>query len=161
MKIRNIIMIILALFLVACGVTVSDYDSAIMDGLSKLNLNKPEKAIKAFEKAIQIDPNRADGYLGRANSLNTLGRHKQSLEDYSHALSIDPKLANAYANRGIAYAHLGEIDKAIADYEKALGLDPSIDDKPGFIKRLFDNVPNTDKGIRKHLEVLKKQRQSG
>jgi tetratricopeptide (TPR) repeat protein len=74
-------------------------------------------------------------------------------------LELDPNIANAYANRGIAYAHLGEIDKAIADYEKALALDPKIDDKPGFVKRLFDNVPNTDKGIRRHLEALKKQKQ--
>lgn len=156
---RNIIIVILTLGMVGCGVTVSDYDAAMMDGLSELNLNKPEKAIKAFERAIKIDPKKADGYLGRANSLNTLGRHKQSLEDYNRALAIDPKLANAYVNRGIAHAHLGEIDKAIADYEKALALDPKIDDKPGFVKRLFDNVPNTDKGIRRHLEALKKQKQ--
>lgn len=148
----------MAICVAGCGVAVSEYDSAIMDGISDLNLNQPEKAIKAFERAIKIDPKRAGGYLGRANSLNTLGRYQESLDDYNRALSIDPKLANAYVNRGIAHAHLGKIDKAIADYEKALSLDPKIDDKPGFIKRLFDNVPNSDKGIRNHLEALKKQR---
>jgi tetratricopeptide (TPR) repeat protein len=140
-----------------CGLTVGPYDKAIMDGLSKLNLNKPEKAIQAFERAIEIDPNRADGYLGRANSLNTLGQYQRSIEDYNRALELDPKLANAYVNRGIAHAHLGERKKAITDYEKALALDPKIDDAPGFLKRLFDNVPNTDKGIRRHLEALKQQ----
>jgi tetratricopeptide (TPR) repeat protein len=157
MKIRHIIIVILALGCISCGVTVSDYDAAIMDGLADLKLNKPQKAIEAFERAIKIDAKKAGGYLGRANSLNTLGRHQKSLEDYNRALAIDPTLANAYANRGIAHAHLGEIDKAIADYEKALALDPKIDDKPGFVKRLFDNEPNTDKGIRRHLEALKKQ----
>jgi tetratricopeptide (TPR) repeat protein len=151
-------MVLLIIGLSGCGVTVGDYDKAIMDGISKLNLNKPEKAIKAFERAIDIDPKRSDGYLGRANSLNTLGRHKQSIEDYNRALEIDPELANAYVNRGIAHAHLGEREKAIADYEKALALDPKIDDAPGFLKRLFDNVPNTDKGIRRHLEALKQQK---
>jgi tetratricopeptide (TPR) repeat protein len=150
---------LVACALAGCGVTVSDYDTAIMDGVSDLNLGKPEKALNAFERAIELDPKKPDGYLGRANSLNTMGRHNDSLADYNRALALDPKLANAYANRGIAYAHLGEIDKAIADYEKALALDPKIDDKPGFIKRLFDNVPNTDKGIRRHLEALKKQKQ--
>jgi hypothetical protein len=43
------------------------------------------------------------------------------------------------------------------DYEKGLELDPKIDNKPGFMKRLFSNEPNTDKGIRKHLEYLKQQ----
>lgn len=157
MRIPNIIMLLLIIGLAGCGVTVEDYDKAIMDGLSKLNLNKPEKAIKAFERAIDIDPKRAGGYLGRANCLNTLGQHKRSLEDYDRALEIDPKLANAYVNRGIAHAQLGEREKAIADYEKALALDPKIDNAPGFLKRLFDNVPNTDKGIRRHLEALKQQ----
>ena len=101
MRIPNIIMLLLIIGLAGCGVTVEDYDKAIMDGLSKLNLNKPEKAIKAFERAIEIDPKQAGGYLGRANCLNTLGQHKRSLEDYDRALEIDPKLANAYVNRGI------------------------------------------------------------
>ena len=158
MKMRNIFIILIVLGLAGCGVTVSDYDQAIMDGVSDLNLGKPEKAIKSFERAIAIDPKKPGGYLGRANSLNTMGRYKDCLADYSRALELDPKLANAYANRGIAHAHLGEIDKAIADYEKALALDPKIDDKPGFVKRLFDNVPNTDKGIRRHLEALKQQK---
>lgn len=156
----NIFIIILAFGLAGCGVTVSDYDSAIMDGVSKLNLNNPEKAIKAFERAIKIDPQRPGGYLGRANSLNTMGRYKQSIADYDQALKLDDKLANAYVNRGIAYARLGEKEKAIADYEKALALDPKIDNSPGFVKRLFDNVPNTDKGVRKHLEVLKEKQKS-
>jgi len=159
MKLRNILIIMLIFVVSGCGVTVSDYDSAIMDGLSKINLNQPEKALKSFERAIQIDPKRVDGYLGRANCLNTLGRYEQAIEDYDQVLSIDPKSANAYVNRGIAHAQLGQIDKAIADYEKGLALDPKIDDKPGFVKRLFDNVPNTDKGIRKHLEYLKKQQE--
>lgn len=159
MKMPNIIIILLVIGLAGCGVTVSDYDTAIMDGVSHLNLNKPEKAIKAFEQAIQIDPKRAGGYLGRANSLNTMGKHRQSITDYDKALEIDADLANAYVNRGVAYAQLGENDKAIADYEKALALEPKIDNPPSFIKRLFDNVPNKDKGIRKHLEALKKQQE--
>ena len=157
MRIPNIIIVILIIGLAVCGVTVENYDKAIMDGLSKLNLNKPEKAIEAFERAIKIDPKRSGGYLGRANCLNTLEQYERAIEDYNHALELDPKLANAYANRGIAHAQLGDREKAIADYEKALALDPKIDDAPGFIKRLFDNVPNTDKGIRRHLEALKQQ----
>jgi len=73
------------------------------------------------------------------------------------AIEIDPKLANAYANRGSAYSHLGHYKKAIADYEMALELDPKIDEAPSFMDRLFSNEPNTDKGIRKHLEYLRQK----
>ena len=79
------------------------------------------------------------------------------MADYDRAIAIDPSLANAYVNRGIAHSHLGNLNLAVADYEKGLALDPKIDDPPGIMKRLFDNVPNREKGIRKHLEALKKQ----
>lgn len=147
--------------LAGCGITMSDYEDAIMDGIANLNRGKPQPALESFEKAIELDPDQATGYLGRANALNTMGLWEESLPDYHQALEIDPTLANAYVNRGIAYAHLKKPRKAIADYEKALELNPKLDNPPTFIKRLFSNEPNTDKGIRKHLEALKKQVESG
>ena len=41
--------------------------------------------------------------------------------------------------------------------KKALNWIPKADNKPGIFKRLFSNDPNTDKGIRKHLEYLKQK----
>ncbi len=162
-NVLKVLIVILALFmgLNGCGIGVSDYDEAMMDGLANLNFNKPEEALQDFEKAIKIDPGRAEGYLGKANALNMLGRYREAIECYNQAISIDPTLANAYVNRAIAYSHLGEYKKAIKDYEKGLELDPKIDDPPGFLKRLFSNEPNREKGIRKHLEYLKKQVQAG
>jgi tetratricopeptide (TPR) repeat protein len=155
MKRPVIFLIILALGLTGCGWGTSDFDNAIMDGVSHLNLNKPEKALTDFNHAIDLESGRASGYLGRANALNTLQRYREALQDYNNAIELDPGLANAYVNRAVAYSHLGENKKAIADYEKGLELDPKIDNPPGFMKRLFSNEPNTDKGIRKHLEFLK------
>jgi len=155
---RLLLVLILSIFMfVGCGVGVSDYDDAVLEGVSNLNLNKPEKALEDFNRAIEIDPTRADGYVGRANTLNTLGRYQEALKDYDKAIEIDPQLANAYVNRGSAYSHLEQYQKAIADYEKGLELDPEIDDAPSFLDRLFSNEPNTDKGIRKHLEYLKQK----
>ncbi len=155
---RLLTVLIITFFMAAgCGLGGSKYDDAVLDGVSNLNTGKPEKALEDFNRAIKIDPQLAGGYLGRANTLNTMGRYEESIEDYDTVLEIDPKLANAYINRGSAYSHLGEYEKAIADYEKGLGLDPKIDNKPGIFKRLFSNEPNTDQGIRKYLEYLKQQ----
>ena len=155
---RLVTVLIILFFLIAgCGLGVSKYDDAIMDGASNLNTGKPEKALEDFNRAINMKPQVAAGYLGRANTLQILGRYEESIEDYDRALEIKSDLANAYINRGSAYSHLGEYEKAIADYEKGLELDPKIDDKPGFISRLFSDEPNTDKGIRRHLEYLKRK----
>ncbi len=157
MKRLLFVLTLLIFMLAGCGVGVSDYDDAVLEGVSNLNLNKPEKAFEDFSRAIEIDPTRVDGYAGRANTLNALGRYQEALKDYDKAIEIDPKLANAYVNRGSAYSHLEQYEKAILDYEKGLELDPEIDDPPGFIDRLFSDEPNTDKGIRKHLEFLKQK----
>jgi tetratricopeptide (TPR) repeat protein len=151
------VLIIPFLLTAGCGLGVSGYDDAIMDGASNLNRGRPEKALEDFNRAIKIKPEVAAGYLGRANTLNVMGRYEEAIEDYNTALEITPDLANAYINRGSAHSHLGAYEKAIADYEKGLELDPDIDDKPGFIQRLFSNDPNTDKGIRRHLEYLKQK----
>jgi tetratricopeptide (TPR) repeat protein len=148
---------ILLLVLGGCGIGVSDYDHAVLDGISNLNLNKPEKAYEDFSRAIAIDPTRSDGYVGRANTLSTMARYQESLKDYDKAIEIDPDLANAYVNRGSAHSHLRNYEQAIADYERGLKLDPKIDNPPGFVKRLFSNEPNTDKGIRRHLQYLKEK----
>ena len=132
-----------------------------MDGVSSLNRGKTEKAMADFNRAIEIDPQAAGGYLGRANTLNIMGRYEEALVDYNEAIRLDPNSANSYANRAIAYSHLKEYEKAIADYEKCLQLNPKIDNPPGFIKRLFSNDPNQERGIRKHLEYLKSQVNQG
>jgi len=157
---QRLIFVLTACLLLAagCGLGTSDYQDAVLDGASSLNRNKPQEALESFNRAISIDPARADGYLGRADTLNTLGRYQESLKDYDRVIEIDPNRANAYINRGIAFSQLGEYEKAIADYEKGLELDPEIDDAPGFLQRLFDDkTPNRDRGIRKHLEYLKEQ----
>jgi len=155
---RLLILLILTLLIASgCGWGVSRYDDAIMDGASNLNTGKTEEALVDFNRAIKIDDRKAAGYLGRGNTLQIMGQYEKSIEDYNIALEIVPDLAHAYINRGSAYSHLGEIEKAIADYEKGLALKPKIDNKPGIMQRLFSDDPNTDKGIRKHLEYLKTQ----
>lgn len=157
MKRLIFVIIITNVALFGCGLGVSKYDDAIMDGASNLNNGKTEEALADFNRAITIDPKKAAGYLGRANTLSILGQYEKAIEDYNITLEIKSDLANAYVNRGSAYSHLGEIEKAIADYEKGLALDPKIDKPPGIFQRLFSDKPNTKKGIRKHLEYLKSQ----
>ena len=158
---RLLIALMVIFFVVSgCGLGVSKYDDAILDGASNLGADKTEEALADYNRAIKIDPKKAAGYLGRANTLNIMGYYEKAIVDYNITIEMTPKIANAYVNRASAYSHLGEIEKAIADYEKGLALDPKIDNAPGIFQRLFSNDPNTDKGIRRHLEYLKSQLKS-
>ena len=156
--VMKILVLALSVMIVnGCGITTPPYDDAVLSGVSSLNRGKTDKAMENFNRAIQLDPQRAGGYLGRGNTYNILGQYEEAVADYNKAISINPDQAEAYANRAIAYSHLKAYEKAIADYEKCLELNPKIDNPPGFIKRLFSNEPNQERGIRKHLEYLKTQ----
>ena len=54
------------------GWVLPAYKDAVLDGVSALNRNKLDKALAAFNRAINLDPGRADGYLGRADVLNAM-----------------------------------------------------------------------------------------
>lgn len=153
----ELVLVMVVLVIGSCGLGTSDYKDAILDGASDLNRGRTEQAMAHFNRAIQLDPQQAGGYLGRGNTFNILGRYEEAVADYNTAIGIDPNQAEAYANRAIAYDRLKEYEKAIADYEKCLALNPKIDNPPGFIKRLFSNEPNQERGIRKRLEALKTQ----
>jgi tetratricopeptide (TPR) repeat protein len=104
---RLLLALTITFFMVAgCGLGVSEHKDAVLDGLSHLNRGRPEEALESFNRAISIDPTHTDGYLGRANTLNTLGRYQESLEDYNRVIEMNPEIANAYVNRAIAYSHL-------------------------------------------------------
>jgi tetratricopeptide (TPR) repeat protein len=153
----GIVLLLMIVFIGCSNYGRTEYEDAILDGVAHLNTQKPEKALQDFNRAISIDSNIVDGYIGRGNSLNTLGRHEEAIKDYNMALTFDDTVANVYVNRAVAYSHLEEYEKAIADFEKGLELDPKIDNAPGFFKKLFENVSTEEKGIRKYLEHLKNQ----
>ncbi|VEN73387.1 exported hypothetical protein [Candidatus Desulfarcum epimagneticum] len=149
----------LIVLMIGAGCAKSDddvYHDMLLDGVASLNLDKPEKALGEFSSAIDFNPRKPGGYLGRGNALNTMGRHHEAIEAYNQALAIDPEMANAYVNRGVAHARLDRHEKAAADFKKGLELDPEIDDPPGFVRRLFEDIPDRDKGIRKYLEDYEK-----
>jgi len=85
-----------------------------------------EKAIEDYNKAIELNPNIAQGYNNRGNAYGKLKEHEEAIEDYNKALEFNPEYAAAYYNRGTAYGKLKQHEKAIEDYNKAIELNPNI-----------------------------------
>jgi len=85
-----------------------------------------ERALGAFTRALQIDPNLAAGYIKRGNVHSDRGDYDRAMGDYTAALRIDPKNALAYLNRGLAHARKGEFDAALTDCGHAVAIDPKL-----------------------------------
>ena len=64
-------------------------------GEAYLLSGKPEKALYAYEKAIEVNQNFAPAYLGRARALSTIDPDFDMESDLTQAIAIDPYLAAA------------------------------------------------------------------
>ena len=87
-----------------------------------------ERAFRAINRALDINPEQAEAYLARAQLSWTARRkfqHEAAIADLRTALSINPNLAEGYVELEKIYYHVGLTDKAVAAREQATRLDPS------------------------------------
>jgi tetratricopeptide (TPR) repeat protein len=83
-----------------------------------------ERAIKDYNKAIELNPEDADAYINRGNAYSGLTQYERALEDYNTVIELNPDYVDAYNNRGNAYAEKGNFERAIEDFDKAIELNP-------------------------------------
>lgn len=82
------------------------------------------EAIRNFSGAIQLDPQNAEYYDGRARAYDYQGNTAFAIADFNRAIQLDPKEASYYAGRGDAYFNGGKLGLAIADFTKAIQIKP-------------------------------------
>ncbi len=83
-----------------------------------------QEAMKAFDKAIEIDPNYAKAYAGRAAIYNEWGQYQNGLRESEQAIKLDPNLPWGFNCRGWAYNGLRNHQKALEDLNRAIDLEP-------------------------------------
>lgn len=111
-----------------------------MLGLIYYHSSRFEDGIRAFEKALEINPSYTEASLNLAVVYNELGRFENSQQAYAVARDtregastyLDPyvkgKLANMHAGLGTIYKDLGFYSQAADEYKKALSLRPEFVD---------------------------------
>lgn len=82
----------------------------------------PGKAVRYFNKAIELQPLNAETYNKRATAYYNLGDFQRTIEDTTEAIRLRPDLVSAYYNRGNAHASLSRYQEAIEDYTTVLGM---------------------------------------
>ncbi|WP_035964081.1 tetratricopeptide repeat protein [Bradyrhizobium sp. YR681] len=117
-------------FSAALRISPDDRDIHFHRGVSWSNSyynrgNKPEdrdKAIEDYTRAIEIDPEFAEGYFQRAGLLSAKGESAEAIADYSEAIDAGHKASSAYYCRGLLWQRTGEAGKAnaIADFAGAI-----------------------------------------
>jgi tetratricopeptide (TPR) repeat protein len=102
--------------------------------------SKPEDAVAAYRKALELDPKSAQAALGLGWSESYLKKHDAAVASFQKAVALDPKTAGEAYN-GIAWAYFFKKDmaqaKANAEKAKAEGRN---------VSALLNNIDRFEKG---------------
>jgi Flp pilus assembly protein TadD len=78
-----------------------------------------QKALEAYERAIALDPSKADYHVGKGRTLARLRRYDDAFAAYGKALALEPNNPMILRYRGHNYINVQRLDDALADLTKA------------------------------------------
>jgi len=93
-------------------------------GAALLRAGRPAEAIPCYERALRLDPARADVCSDLGNALADAGRVPEAIQHYEQALRLNPDLADVHNNFGAVLYTAGRMAEAIPHYRRALQLKP-------------------------------------
>lgn len=105
--------------------TRSDAGAHLSYAEDYLKAMQPQKALKEFQKASEIDPNNAIAYVGIGHVYMLLKEKEKALANFQKAINMAPSEPEIYLRMGIVYASLHEHEKAIENMTKAISLNPN------------------------------------
>ncbi|HMG74254.1 MAG TPA: tetratricopeptide repeat protein [Pyrinomonadaceae bacterium] len=91
------------------------------------------KAIKDFDKALQLNPEWMEAYANRGEANMALGRYDQSDRDYTEVIMRDGENVAAFLNRGDARHAMSRYQGAVEDFTEVLKRNPEINQ--AYLKR--------------------------
>jgi tetratricopeptide (TPR) repeat protein len=110
-----------------------------------------KRAIEAYRKALEIDPEHPDAHINLGRLLHESGDAASAEEHYRKALASRPNDPTAAFNLGVSLEDLDRPTDALAAYEKAVALDPSNADAHWNAANLCENLGRIAQALR-HLK---------
>ena len=153
--------VLIGVFLSISSVYADTAEEYYNRGDAYLDKGNFDEAISCYTKAIELNPNDANGYYNRGtiycNKNNPKRNLDQAIFDFTKAIELNPKLSTAYCNRGLAYYEKENFDQAILDSTKAIELNPRDDQAYNTMSGAYWGK----KDYRKALENMQKAQELG
>jgi Flp pilus assembly protein TadD len=96
-----------------------------MLGLSESRIGDTDKAEKAFNEALRIDPDHMKSLLNLSRIQIDKGRYDDAVVNLAHAGGLDPTSVEVHRLLGRTYNAQHKNDAAIDSYRRAIALDPT------------------------------------
>lgn len=93
-------------------------------GNERLLAHRPQEALQAYDRAIELQPDYVDPHFNRSNALLRLNRLPEALAALDRTVELAPALVLAHYNRGTVLQSLGRAAEAMASYRQVLALEP-------------------------------------
>ena len=86
-------------------------------------LERPDDAVAAFRKAVELDPKNIMGYGALASMEESANDAVAAIDIYRRLAEMMPKVAVIHFQIGLSLARINDVDGARAEFEKTLQLD--------------------------------------
>jgi len=100
----------------------------------------PREAKRAYESALELDPEHADAHVNLGRLLHAEGRPAEAARHYEQALESQPEHATAAFDLGVALEDLDRPSDAIRAYERAIRCDPQCADAHYNLSALYEKA---------------------
>lgn len=84
---------------------------------------RPQDALRAYDRAIALQPDYVDPHFNRGNALLRLQRNEEALASFEQAIALSPILVLAHYNRATVLQSLGRVPEAMEGYRTVLGME--------------------------------------
>jgi len=112
-------------FLFAACTTLPTSSEYLVRGDGYYKDGQPEKAIKAYNKAIALNPDNLEAYASRGSIHFFEGHFQLAQADFEHVLQVNPYQADAYTAYGSVLAAQGDFQNALQALTLAMQLKPT------------------------------------
>jgi len=96
------------------------YELYIERGLVQVAAKNYDDALKDYAFALELNPEKVDAYLYRAETFREIKDHLKARLDLNAALNIDPNHPDILFESGVNYRMLKNDEKALVEWEKLI-----------------------------------------
>ena len=122
----------------------TNFEMHVQLGHMYFDSNQPQKAIEAYEKALELHPGDANLWTDLGVMYRRTEQPKKAIESFDKAIALDPKHEPSRFNKGIVLLYdLKDQANAISSFEELLVLNPDAQSgNGGSIREFVDHLKN-------------------